>query len=109
MAERLARVETTVGTLSKTVENLDRKFDQFVKTATSPEVGFVSGGYLAQSVAHSEREHLRLDKRIDDINIDHNHRLQVLEEARTRLGYWMAGVFGSVIIDVVLHMTGIKP
>lgn len=112
MAERLARVETTVSALSKTMDGLDRKFDAFVKTATSPDIGFISGAYL---VAIKNE----LNERITGINTDHNERLQRLEgpdgritkveSLQNRVLMWLVFLFGATLLDVVLHVTGVKP
>lgn len=102
MAERLARVEATLNAL-------DTKVDMFIKTATSPEVGFVSGGYLALAKTEGEKEHARIDKRIDSINKDHNERLIKLEGLTNRVLLWVVFFFGGVLVDVILHVTGVKP
>ncbi len=108
MAERLARVEAKV-------DALDDKITLFVRTASSPEIGFVSSGTLAYFRAEMEKDIVsaknradevltRLNSRMDVINADHNNRLTRLEDSRLRFAYGLVAVSSGLIVDIIIHL-----
>lgn len=115
MAERLARVEAKVDSLKSDLSALKSDVSQFVRTASSPEIGFVSAallklfkGQLDKDVTDAKDRadyvQTQITRRLDEINADHDHRITRLEDARTRLAYALAGVSGGLVVDILVHV-----
>lgn len=104
-----AQVKVPLGTMAVAIARLEVKVDgiestlqTFIKTATSPDLGFAAAATM--NMVNSE-----VKARLDDINKDHNERLVKLEGLSGRVLLWAVGVLGGICTDIILHVTGVKP
>ena len=104
-----SNLNITVARLEEKVDGIGSKLDMFIKTATSPEIGFVSSGLLAMMKAEADKEHVEIHRRMEQIEREQDERYKSISNRVWALLFAMIGLLGSVLTDGFLRWSGIKP
>ena len=102
-------VGVSIARLEVKVDSIESTLQSFIRTATSPDLGFAASATVVMLNSETVKSVGAVERRVDTINKDHNERLVKLEGLSSRV--FMGGFFtmGAVILDIVLHVTGVRP